>query len=261
MFVNIFPKALLGLMHRTFPRHRFQPAMQPLVSPREYVRRSQSTPVERHVLAPEELNRAGNFTISKRQDEWLTVRICAKLAALQYHNSISTTHFPLQPAQIHIVSSDTGRPCLAGELPPELKIADISLSHGAGYGLALVADTWCGVDIQEPRESLLKVREKFCTPEEEELLQHNLADLPELQHLTLIWTAKEAAKKALSHTRMPGFLELILTETEPHTAGWTLTFLISSRRFNQYPATITVTSELYEGYGIALCLSEENRHA
>jgi 4'-phosphopantetheinyl transferase EntD len=94
--------------------------------------------------------------------------------------------------------------------------------------------------------------------EEEELLLHYLGDLSELQRLTLIWTAKEAAKKALSHSRMPGFLELILTEAEPHTGGWLVTFLVSSREYTRYPATVTVAAELYAGYGLALCLTGEN---
>lgn len=55
------------------------------------------------------------------------------------------------------------------------------------------------------------------------------------------------------------FLELILTEAEPHTGR--ATFLVSSCEFNEYRATITVISELYQGYGIALCLAGENNHA
>lgn len=258
MFVNVFPKALFGLMRRAFPRHRFQPVMHALVSSAEYSRLTLITPDERHILSPGELRRAGDFSLKKRQDEWLTCRICAKMAVLDYHNAAKETPSPLQPSQIHIANKDTGRPFLEGALTPELKRADLSLSHGAGYGLALVADTWCGVDIEEPRQSLMKVREKLCTPEEEEILQHYLGDLTELQHLTLIWTAKEAAKKALSHSRMPGFLELILTEAEPHTGGWVVTFLVSSREYTRYPATVTVTAELYQGHGLALCLTGEN---
>lgn len=261
MFVNLFPKTLHGLVRQTFPRHRFQPAMQQLISPAEYIRRTQAVPAERHVLSRREIEKAKSFTSRKRQNEWLTGRICAKLAAMHYNNSLTATQPPLQPASLHIINNDTGRPCLAGELPFELKSTDLSLSHGAGYGLAIVADCWCGADIEEPRESLAKVREKFCTLEEEELLQHSIGDLSELQQLTILWTAKEAAKKALSHTRMPGFLELILTESEAHTGGWVITFLVSSREFARYPTTITVAAELYQGYGIALCLSGRDNHA
>lgn len=258
IFVNDFPKSLLGLMRRAFPRHRFQPVMHALISSAEYAHLTRTIPVERHGLSPDELKIAGSYTLKKRQDEWLTGRICAKMAVLQYHNATAATLSALSPSQILVSNRDTGRPYLEGVLTPELEKADLSLSHGAGYGLALVADTWCGVDIEEPRQSLLKVREKFCMVEEEELLQHYLGELSELQRLTLIWTAKEAVKKALSHERMPGFLELILSEAEPHTGGWLITFLVSSREFTRYPATVAVTAELYEGYGLALCLTGEN---
>ncbi len=261
MFINIFPKLLLGLMRQTYPRHRFQAALHVLISPEDYQNRSHAVSPERYVLTPPELAHAKNFKLAKRQNEWLTGRICAKLAAMQYHNNDSSTSVTLQPQQITIANTESGRPYLSGALSAVLKNADISLSHGAEHGLALVADVHCGVDIQQPQDTLIRVREKLCELEEEELLRANLPELSELQHLTLLWSAKEAAKKALSHHRMPGFLELILTRIEPHAHGWVIAFLVSSRAFDKYPATIDVVAELYENYAIALCLTDEIVHA
>lgn len=242
---------------QTFPRHRIQPVMLPITSPQKYLHLASVTPGERHILSDMDLAKAKAFPIAKRQEEWLTARLSAKMAMLQYQATFTCDLPSLSPKEITITNDPTGRPGFSGALTPELRNTDLSLSHGAGFGLALVADSRCGIDIQEPRDSMTRVRDKFCTPEEEELLRQPFNEIPARQHLTLLWTAKEAAKKALSHTRMPGFLELILTELEPHAAGWSIQFLISSRQFNGYPTTITVVAELYEPYSLALCLSRE----
>lgn len=181
---------------------------------------------------------------------------------MQYHGSRSdTSPLPLKPREISVTNRTDGRPSLSTSPPMAMPQPDLSISHGAEFGLALVADCWCGIDVQQSRESLYTVREKFCLQEEEELLQHSLGDLPELLVLTQLWTAKEAAKKALSSERMPGFLELILTKAEAHATGWVLEFLVSSRAFTKYPATINVAAELYEGYGLAVSLAAEVKNA
>ncbi len=260
MFVNIFPKTLRSLMLQTYPRHLFQMVMYPLISPDEYASRALSVDQGRHLLTEEELSTARSFKIAKRQNEWLTGRICAKAATLMQHNTISPL-IELDLAKIYIENTQSGRPRLRGELTPDLQKADISISHGAGYGIGFISDTRCGIDLQAPQDTLIRVRDKFCTAEEQELLQIHLPELKEIQHLTLIWTAKEAAKKTLSHRRMPGFLELILTTIEPHTSGWIINFLVSSREYEKYPATISVVSELYENFSIALCICEEDINA
>lgn len=261
MFVNIFPKTLSGLLHQAYPRHRLQPVLLPLVSPAEYIRLCQTAPERAHPINTDELEKAMSFRIDKRRDEWLTGRLCAKLAAMRYCNSHSNDENDIQLQHLVIDNTESGRPRLTGNLPPELLQADVSISHGAGYGLALVADSLCGADIQQQTDTLHKVREKFCTIEEQGIFLDTLPELTEIQHLSLLWSAKEAAKKTLSHQRMPGFMELILTVTEPHTNGWIFTFLISSREFDHYPRTITVAAELYQEYAIALCLNPEHPNA
>ncbi|WP_159441335.1 4'-phosphopantetheinyl transferase family protein [Desulfopila aestuarii] len=231
--------------------------MLTIISPQKYLHQAGLTPIERQVLNDKEIATAESFSLEKRQNEWLTTRVCAKMAALQYHATITGSPISLSPREIYISNNQTGRPELDGTLTQELQSTDLSISHGAGFGLALIADSRCGIDIQEPRDSIIRVRDKFCTPEEEELLHHTLGELPERHYLTLLWTAKEAGKKALSHMRMPGFGELILTDLEPHTGGWAIHFLVSTRQFQGYPATLTVAAELYDGYSISICLSGE----
>jgi len=261
MFIDLFPKTLFGMARQTYPRHRMQPVMHAMTSVEEYQRYAHQTPREKQILHDNELAEARKFSLDKRQQEWLTVRICAKRATLQYYGAIAGSKTPLSPREIRILNEPNGRPKLGGSLPAELQHADLSLSHGAGYSLAIVADSRCGIDIQEPRDAILRVREKFCTLEEEELLKQVLGELPERQYLTLMWTAKEAAKKTLSHSRMPGFSELILTTLEPHAAGWAIELLVSSRQFKEYPPTLNVIAELYEEYSLALCLSGEKVNA
>lgn len=254
MFVNIFPKNLVGLMRLFHPRHRFQAAMMPTLSFEEYRQMSSPLPGELQSLNDQELNRVTSFALAKRQGEWLTGRLCAKTALLQYHNRFINDGSTLVPTEVQVVNDSSGRPGLQLRNSNARLDVDLSISHGADFAMALVCESRCGIDIQRPEETLLRVREKFCWPEEEEVLCTNFADLPELMHLTLLWTAKEAAKKALSSQRMPGFLELILTQAEAHTNGWQLSFLVSSRYSDSYPTTIDVGAELYDGYAIAFCI-------
>lgn len=71
----------------------------------------------------------------------------------------------------------------AGEL-------QISVSHSRHLAVLAVAPTAVGVDIEEPREQLLRVAGRFMTPEE----QRNYPT-PEL--ILKAWTLKEAAFKTL----------------------------------------------------------------
>lgn len=260
MFPNIFPRNLLGLLRQTNPHRRLQPVMLELMPLRQYLDTMAPLPADRQILHPAEIARAQTFSHGNRQQEWLTGRICAKMAAIHFLNSLAAgTASPHQPRLLQTDSDDQGRPVFRGPLAEKLSTAHVTLSHGAHYAAALVADCPCGIDIQEPRDSLFRVREKFCTQEEEELLQEYFGELRELQQLTLLWAAKEAAKKALSRLRMPGFLELIFNEAEAHATGWSIRLLVSTRHFKDYPATIHTAGEMYDDYALALCLCPEEK--
>ena len=88
-------------------------------------------------------------------------------------------------------------------------------------------------------------------------LENSLVDLHNLQHLNMLWTAKEAGKKALSHNHMPGFLDLLLTGLEPHMTGWILDFYVNPHKAKGLPNSVSVAAELYDGFGIAICLIEK----
>ena len=80
--------------------------------------------------------------------------------------------------------------------------------------MAVAASTWCGIDIQADSASLVRVKDRFCSREEEDLLGHHLKKLQLSDHLTLLWAAKEAVKKGADLERMPGFLDLVLTDIQ-----------------------------------------------
>lgn len=256
MFINIFPKGLLGLCHQIYPHRRLQAIMLPIIPIGEYQRHDEHLEAEQRILSNNELEQVHGFTLARRQEEWLTTRVCAKISAMRYHVA-TRAPFRLSPNTITVSNNESGRPSLAGQLSPELSNADLSLSHGAGYGLALLADTRCGVDIEEPREALLRTQDRYCTEEEAELLLQALGEVSLTQQLALLWAAKEAGKKSLSHLRMPGFSELILTGLTPHSGGWELHFIVSTRHFQAYPPTITLAAEIYDGFTIAICLTGE----
>ena len=261
MFANIFPKSLANLIGRTWPRHRFQTSMLALVSLPQYRERAGSVSTERRALHEDELQRAASFKMEKRQTEWLTGRLCAKQAAMHYLPEAQDTSPPLEPHQIQVSARESGRPYLDGNLPAALKQADLTLSHGAGYAVAMICDTLCGIDIQESNETLRKVQERFCNQEEVQLLEHNLPELQDLQHLTMIWTAKEAVQKALSYHHMPGFADLLLTSLEPHMTGWILEFVVNAHATRSLPRAVSVVAELYEAFGIAACVAERRLNA
>lgn len=164
-------------------------------------------------MSGDEQGRFQGLHQEKRRSEWLGGRIAAKVAVLDYlrsRRSQGNNENPLwKPASFPIMTTPTGRPFLApdhsaygGEAPY------ISISHSQKYALAVAAATPCGIDIQVSRTTLLRVKDRFCSPQEETTLTAHLPTLTELERLTLLWAAKEAIKKRGGNGTMPGFLDL-----------------------------------------------------
>jgi phosphopantetheinyl transferase (holo-ACP synthase) len=132
--------------------------------------------------------------------------------------------------------------------------------------MAVAAAAPCGVDIQENRETLGRVRERFCSPAEGGLLSLRLPGLEPSEHLALLWAAKESVKKAVLLEPMPGFLELELTRIDcsigsDHAGGLLFTFALAMEDQGNVGTLASLSSPfqalvcLDQGYGIALCLS------
>jgi 4'-phosphopantetheinyl transferase EntD len=204
-------------------------------------------------LHQRELRALQSYKLPKRRREFLGGRICAKLALGRHRPELV-----LPPQQIEIVSAPSGQPLL--NLPP-VAIPDrlhLSISHGGELVGAVVANGHCGLDLQPIRDNLVRVREKYCLPEEERLLQSSLAALDEQRRLGLLWTAKEAVKKALSYHRMYGFLELELTALRPlagNCLAVSLDITADKRAGNR--SDLRVAAAISDGYGVALCFVDK----
>lgn len=88
------------------------------------------TPAERQIFA--------GYTFAKRRRDWLLGRWCAKRAAGQA--------LELPPDQVGIVAGPKGRPLVVGHDLP------LTLTHGHGRAIAIVAPEAVGVDLELARE-------------------------------------------------------------------------------------------------------------
>jgi 4'-phosphopantetheinyl transferase EntD len=136
-----------------------------------------------------------------------------------------------------------------------MKLPHISISHSHGLALGLAAECPCGVDIQEVTGTLEKVKGRFVTPAEKNLLY---ACCPSSEKkgrgLGLIWSAKEAIKKASPLHPLPGFLELSLQKAEKKD-GYQLEILF--RKHNGKHSSIhRVFAVAYDSYTLAFTLNE-----
>ncbi|HIJ90323.1 MAG: 4'-phosphopantetheinyl transferase superfamily protein [Desulfobulbaceae bacterium] len=190
-------------------------------------------------LSPDELEQWRGFNLEKRRAEWLGGRIAAKWAAAGLLGETAMTW-----RNLVIRTEAGGRPYVATEThaaPPF-----ISISHSGPLAAALAANFPCGLDIQEPGAKIHTVRDRFVSPEEEDILSASLPEsFTETERLTMLWAAKEAIRKMVRTTPLPGFLEIRLlanhagcgTQADPLT----LTFA-SNRDQDGCPPTITVLS-------------------
>ena len=211
------------------------------------------------LLAADELATLRSFTLPKRREQWRAGRICAKQAIARYLQR----HFPALPCpdarDIRIGNRPSGRPFI-DTANPALAGLDLSISHSGGFAAALVSATACGIDIQEDAPALERVSERFCRGEERDLLPC-LPGSGAMQRLNLIWTAKEAARKAARDARMPGFLELALAAPAITAAGWLLWAARDAGGGRPGPATTIITTH-FDIYALSIALETgENSHA
>jgi len=198
-------------------------------------------------LAPEEQRRLVSFKLPKRHKEWLAGRICAKIAVQKLPSS-SPAAAVASSTRVTVINAENGRPALFvdGTASPGL---DISLSHSGEFALALLADKYCGIDIQEGRETLLKVQERFCSEADTNILAAAFSHRPGIGELNLLWTVKEAIRKTLSYQHIPDFLKIDLERIEQLDRDSFAFHCVYQHR------PITAICSHYQGYSIALCIS------
>lgn len=203
-------------------------------------------------LHPTEKAAVHAYKLAKRRSEYVTGRICAKLA-LQYCWGTQGLH--PNPSLVEIANASSGRPFIQTVPPGNRTIPEISITHGGKLGAALVASTPCGIDLQEQKETLIRVQEKYCTTQEFHSLSSSLQEMEQLTQLSLLWSAKEAAKKALSYWSMPGFLDLNLVLPPRQLSDCcALSLTVSPRPGCPLPDEVMILATIYDHYSLAVCI-------
>lgn len=213
------------------------------------------------LLHPNETAQASAYRLAKRRAEYVTGRVCAKLAMAEFW---ATQDDNQASATLEIVNGSSGRPFVDFAIDPGpgyRRRPEISITHGGKYGAALATEESCGIDLQEQRDTLVRVMEKYCSADEYRLLQDCRPETEPKARLSLLWAAKEAAKKALSSQWMPGFLDLQLTALPPQLPGSCHVFPLTVRnaKAHRVPERVTVLATTFDQYGLAVCILREAR--
>jgi len=152
-------------------------------------------PAENAWLSANEIARLNGMRFAKRRDSWRLGRWTAKRALASYLNLPA---HPLVLRRIEIRSAPSGAP--EGFLADKPAVVTISLSHRAGRAVCAVApsgvELGCDLEAIEPHGDAF-LSDYFTAEEQALVAQAPAADRARL--LTLLWSGKESALKAL-HT-------------------------------------------------------------
>jgi 4'-phosphopantetheinyl transferase EntD len=206
-------------------------------------------------LSEREKLQLNRFTLPKRRREWIAGRVCAKIAIEQYLEMYGLGKDIPRHDELSIVNSVMGRPYILVNKDYSIpELPDISISHSKGFALALASQSSCGVDIQKTSDAMIRVKERFCRSQEENLLLSSIENDNPLIHLTLLWAAKEAAQKALSIDRMPGLLDLELICIERDGSQELLFVFNRYHRHARAASKVRVLATAFAGYGLGICI-------
>ncbi len=260
---NLFPSTITKGAIKIFGDQSMQPVLLALLAAPAPAVGSPQADADipfRHLLHPTEAALLDGYRFTKRRSEYLTGRICAKMAIQDFLHLGETSTMVVKPADIEIAGSEDGRPkvCVHAVYAGTLKM-DISISHSGDYGAALATGSKCGIDLQLRQASLLRVQERYCRADENEVLAAFLPDHDPLSRLALLWSAKEAAKKALSSWQMPGFLDLQVIQLQSLTDAIVFYLRIRPAGNRHMPAAVRVVAGLFGDYALAICLINEAR--
>lgn len=208
-------------------------------------------------LSIQEQEHLGRFTSVKRKKEWLGGRFAAKYAAA---GVLFQNKKVLSWPGLAVIADENGRPFLAADKATFLP--DISISHSGDLAAAMaVSKGLCGIDIQKITDRVVKVRERFCTSSEEQIV-HSLTGTPlEKQNsvLTKLWAAKEALRKVANTNSLPGFHELKLIDIDGVSSHkdlppWRFSFTWQhlDMNGNRVKENCSVAVSLIEDYALAL---------
>jgi 4'-phosphopantetheinyl transferase len=150
-------------------------------------------PAENQWLSPKERMRLAEFRFAKRRTDWRLGRWTAKRALSSYLNLPGD---PRSLEEIEIRTAPSGAPEVF--LFNQKAAVSISLSHRAGIALCVVglsrSTIGCDLEMVEPRDDAFVG--DFFTANERILVEGTRAEERPLL-VTLLWSAKESALKAL----------------------------------------------------------------
>jgi len=162
-----------------------------------------------NLLSKQEKGLFATYSYPKRQQEWLGGRLACKQALFRLPGPMISS-WPDQSASLSILPAPNGRPVLTCA-SASANLPCISISHSGRYAVGMAAiGASCGLDIQIITSKIIKVQSHFAQPEEIDLLNIHAPDLNLDEHLTLLWAAKEAIKKALLHDQPAMFRGVVL---------------------------------------------------
>jgi phosphopantetheinyl transferase len=247
--------SLPGSLPDLIRANRRKPCSSPVLLDLDALEPIANEEFQAHWLSEQERLQLHRFTLPKRRREWLAGRVCAKIALEEYFGMYNLKQDIPRHNELSIVNSDIGRPYIIINKDNSIpELPDISISHSKGLALALASKSSCGVDIQKTSDAFVRVKERFCRPQEEALLLSSIENDNPLIHLALLWSAKEAAQKALSIAGMPGLLDLELTCIERDGSHELLFVFNRFHRNARVASKIRVLATAIAGYGLGICI-------
>ncbi len=197
-----------AIFEECWPRwqHHFSPEARLLLGAVELAALADCTPeAASEYLNADELGKWAGLSMNKRRAEWLGGRLAAKGAAAGLLPEAAVAWQALV-----IRNEDDGRPYVATEVHTVAPF--ISISHSGPMAAALAANLPCGLAIQESSAKIQRVKERFTSFEEEDILNGSLPhhSFTETERLTMLWAAKEAVRKMVRITPLLGFMEIRL---------------------------------------------------
>ncbi len=248
MFTNFFPVELIRTVRNTFSSIPCTPVMLRLLPA--------AGDIDPGFLHNSELVQLKKYRLPKRRSEYLTGRLCAKLAASGYLQSSLNT--PVAMEQIEIFNAGHGRPYITFHPSSSPAVPDISISHSKEYAVAIAAEHRCGIDIQKHEKSLIKVKGKYCTIHEYTILSDTIKNGDKLLRLALLWSAKEAIQKTFSTKNgLPTFSSIRLQSgAEKECGNVVFYFSLPQEQGRQKFKAITVAGT-FADYAIAVSILKE----
>jgi phosphopantetheinyl transferase len=194
-------------------------------------------------LTPAEQATFSGFSFPKRRLDWLGGRLAAKAAALAWAGQPVTA---AGLAEWQVTSAPDGRPGLQRVGTPAAPAPELSISHSHGIAAALVmTERPCGLDLQKVTDTVLRVRERFCSASEAALLRAGGVETEarEAVRLTLLWAAKEALRKERGGVPLTGFLAMRLTGlARLGEQGWCFRLAVAGA--GEYPVVVFLMADL-----------------